>query len=423
MVFGKRSGCACLGAPALSWGVCRLPTADRVKYLGLRLESEGGWAAQEAAGAANGWAALHHWLPVLRSHCLNAATKLLVLRSRIAPCMTYGMDLWRPAKQGAHMTAVLSRAAKLISGIHRAASHTAFFKARCPFFKAPVNQDVMLAALYILSADDHCRMAHARQYARQAASAAVAAIYAHNDPCSPDFRVGLSAAYAPNYMGAAVWQGLRTLDAWCEYARMCHETALSHGVRYTSAPARAAPDMVGEVVNTIAKTSGLGSVRWRLCAGACGSRRMGCVGAPAHQLAIHASGGLQTFVTPRHVNTFGPQRSDRLTLLRRRRLRTRLCPCVRRVRRIWSGIIVLTLGSQLSPLRVISATIPSSPRVRILVLLLGLMRLGGTDGATLGICCLNASVSPALTDLWHLPSSGMTLSGCVLGRTTRRRCC
>ena len=90
-----------------------------------------------------------------------------------------------------------------------------------------------------------------------------------------------------------------------------------------------------------AKTSGLGSVRRRLCAGACGSRHMGCVGGPAHQLAIHTSGGLQTSVTPRRVNTFGPQWSDRLTLLRRRRLCTRLCPCVRC---IWSGIIVLTFG-------------------------------------------------------------------------------
>ena len=232
MVFRKRSGCARLGAPELSWGACRLPTADTLKYVGLCLESEGGWAAQQAVGAANGWAALHQWLPVLRSQYLSAATKLLVLRSRIAPCMTYGMELWRPAKNGANMTAVLTRAAKLISGIHREASHTAFFKDRF------VNQDVMLADLDILSAADHCHMANARQYARQTASAAAAAMYVHNDPCSPEFRLELSAAYAPDYMGAAVWQGLRTRDTWCEYARTCHETALSHGVRSTSTPTR-----------------------------------------------------------------------------------------------------------------------------------------------------------------------------------------
>ena len=63
------------------------------------------------------------------------------------------------------------------------------------------------------------------------------------------------------------------------------------------------------------------------------------------------------------------------------------------------------------------------PHVRILVLLLGLKRLGNTDGATLSICCLNASVSLAWTAPWHLPFSGMTSFGFVLGRTTRRWCC
>ena len=73
------------------------------------------------------------------------------------------MELWRLAKHDASMTAVLTRAANLINMIHREASHTAFFKDRS------VNPDVMLADLDILSAADNCRMAHARQYARQAA--------------------------------------------------------------------------------------------------------------------------------------------------------------------------------------------------------------------------------------------------------------
>ena len=60
--------------------------------------------------------------------------------------MTYGMELWRPAKNGAKITAVLTQAAKLISGIHGEASHTAFFKDRS------VNQDARLAGLDILSA-------------------------------------------------------------------------------------------------------------------------------------------------------------------------------------------------------------------------------------------------------------------------------
>ena len=160
-------------------------------------------------------------------------------------------------------------------------------------------------------------------------------------------------------------------------------------------------------------------MRRHLCAGAYGSRHMGCMGGPAHQLAVHTSGGLQISVTPQRVNTFDVQRSDRLVLLHHRRLCTQLCP----LRRTWSGIIVLTLGSQLLPQRVVSATITSSPHVRILVLLPGLKRLGNTDGATLSICYLDASVSLAWRALQHLPFSDMTSSGCVLGRPTRRRCC
>ena len=43
-----------------------------------------------------------------------------------------------------------------------------------------------------------------RQYARQAEAATAAALYARNDPCSPEFDTELSAAYAPDYIGAAV---------------------------------------------------------------------------------------------------------------------------------------------------------------------------------------------------------------------------
>ena len=123
---------------------------------------------------------------------------------------------------------------------------------------------------------------------------------------------------------------------------------------------------------------------------------MGCTGGPAHKIAIHTPGGLETSVTPLRVKTFGTQRSDRLILLHHQRLCTLLCPFVRH---IWSGITVLTLGSQLSPKRVVSATMTSSPHIRMLVLLLGLKRLGSTAGATLSICCLNASVSLAWTAL------------------------
>ena len=138
--------------------------------------------------------------------------------------MSYGMELRRPSKRCANMTAVLVRAAKLISGIYRDVSHPAFAQDRS------VNQDLMLADLDVLSADDHCRIAHACQYARHAAAATAAALHARNDPCSPEFDAELTAAYAPEYMGVAVWNGQHTRDGWYSFARTCHDTALSHSV-------------------------------------------------------------------------------------------------------------------------------------------------------------------------------------------------
>ena len=74
---------------------------------------------------------------------MTAAPKRIVARSHIAPCMPYGMELRRPAKNCANVTAMLNRATKLTSGIRRDASHTAFFMHRS------VNQDVILADLDI----------------------------------------------------------------------------------------------------------------------------------------------------------------------------------------------------------------------------------------------------------------------------------
>ena len=119
-------------------------------------------------------------------------------------------------------------------------------------------------------------------------------------------------------------------------------------------------------------------MRQHSCARDCGSRHMGCKGGPAHRLAIHTPGWWQTSVTPQCVNTFGAQRSARLSLLHHQRLCTQLCPCGRRT---WSDIVVLTLGTQLLPQHVVSATIMSSPHVPVLVLLVGLKRLVDTVGA------------------------------------------
>ena len=182
VVFGERSVYARLEPPERWWGVCRLPRADMVKHSGLRLEPNGGWNARQAGAPAKRWAALHR---CLRSQDLSAATRPLVLRSRITPCMSYGPELWRPAKHGANMTVAPTRAAKLISGIHREASNTPFFKDRS------VSQDVMRADLDILSADDHCCIVHGPSvYAagrfRGRRGAIRTRAHCANDPCSPE---------------------------------------------------------------------------------------------------------------------------------------------------------------------------------------------------------------------------------------------
>ena len=128
----------------------------------------------------------------------------------------------------------------------------------------------------------------------------------------------------------------------------------------------------------------------------CGSHHVGCKGGPAHRLAIHTLGGWQISVTPQCVNTFGAQRSARLSLLHHQRLCTQLCPCGRRT---WSDIVVLTLGTQLLPQHVvhnINHVFPScpgfgsAPRAQA---------ASGHSWRQLSICWLNASVSQASTAL------------------------
>ena len=129
----------------------------------------------------------------------------------------------------------------MISGIHRDASHTACFQDRS------VNQDVMLTDVDVLSADDHCRMAHTRQYARLAASAAVAALYTRNVLCSP---VSASDIPCTGVHGRYYWEQPaypRCLAMWYSFARPCYETALSHGARPAAVATRTASvqDVVG----------------------------------------------------------------------------------------------------------------------------------------------------------------------------------
>ena len=88
-----------------------------------------------------------HQLPLLHSQCFSAATVPPVFQCRTVPCicMSYSMEfeLWRPAKDGANMTAAPTRATHLVCGVHREAVHTAFFKDHS------VNRGVILVDSYL----------------------------------------------------------------------------------------------------------------------------------------------------------------------------------------------------------------------------------------------------------------------------------
>ena len=235
VVFGAPSVRAHLGCPKLLWGTQQLPTAATAKYLGLRLESAGTWGEQQAAATSKGWAALHKWLPVLRSARLSASTKLLVLRSRITPCMLYAMELWRPERRCASMDAVIERAAKLISGIRADASCTAFSRDRS------INRAVMFTDLDLLSAHEYCRIAHARQYVRASAGADRASTLQRHDPCVGEYECELPAATSPDFMGAATLLGLGPRDKWLLHAQSSHDTARRQLLQHEQTPRPGGP--------------------------------------------------------------------------------------------------------------------------------------------------------------------------------------
>ena len=144
--------------------------------------------------------------------------------------MYYRVKLWRPSKNGANMTAAQVRAAKLISVIRMEAAHTSSFKDHS------AKQDVMLTKLDLLPGDRFCRIAYARHYVRQATAVDTAALYVRNDPCATALAGELPAAYAPDLLGAAVWQGLQASDTWHRFAQTCHETATTQYIRSTTTP-------------------------------------------------------------------------------------------------------------------------------------------------------------------------------------------
>lgn len=119
--------------PELKWEEKRLLTAESSTHFGPRLKSHCVWGNAQVAAANNckGSSALHIWLLVLHMPALQqvptCSDKADFVRCVVALCMFYGIEQWQPAKHGAitNMSTVLTRVAKLASGIHAGTSQTA----------------------------------------------------------------------------------------------------------------------------------------------------------------------------------------------------------------------------------------------------------------------------------------------------------
>ena len=222
---------------------------------------------------------------------MTAATKLLVLRSHTAPCVLYRTELWRTATNGANMaTAVLTRPATLTRGIHRQASHTAFFEDRS------VVQDVMLADIDLLPADDCCHIAHARNYVHQAtATHTRRCIHMHlTRSCRLCMhRITWSLLFGIVWPPGTEQREYSMRRSCCSTSTpLLHRNALREEWLVTSQTPQE-------------KTSRVEPACRHSHAGACDSRHTGCMVRFAQRRCKNVTGELRTFTTPRHGNTFG----------------------------------------------------------------------------------------------------------------------
>ena len=180
------------------------------------------------------------------------------------------------------------------------------------FFKdSSVTQDVMLADLDILSPEDHCRVAHARQYARHAASVAAAAPYAM-------IRAHWSSTLnCPLRMHRTTWEPLSGVA--CTLGTLGAGTP-ARAMRQCCRTASAAPLHQHAQCKTwwtrqpTPRANASGSVLRHSHAGVCGSRRTGCMVGLVHRRTMHSPCGLLMSVTPQHGNTSGALQSGRCTL-------------------------------------------------------------------------------------------------------------
>ena len=182
--------------PPFMWGGTAIRCVRSAPYLGLHLHDSCSWDLQLQTAARKGRMALHKWSRVLRSPFIPAAAKRLVLHTRVAPSMWYGMELWSVRTDATQLDRVLLDGARLVAGVRRSAMVSAY--ARWRTLQAPV----LLSDLGVLSARGMCQLAHARHRVR--AHRADVAVRTAGLPEADEEAAHAAVGRALDFMGFAV---------------------------------------------------------------------------------------------------------------------------------------------------------------------------------------------------------------------------
>ena len=135
------------------------------------------------------------WLRALRSPWLTAAAKAAVLDTCIAPCMWFGMEVWRATGKDTAVDTLMMHAARAIAGTCASLAAPAYVRQRS------VRPEVLLSDRGVLPARDMCRLAHARHRVCTHQADARARSDRTGDPLSDCFNAMPAAAAALDYMG------------------------------------------------------------------------------------------------------------------------------------------------------------------------------------------------------------------------------
>ena len=154
----ERATRAAGGATPFTWGSTPLPVTQTEKYLGVRVSSEGTWAAHLQAKLGAGRQALAAWRPVFRNRRITCRAKLAVLRTHILPTIAYGLEVITPAGPGdqAALADLTGFVHKCLDEVYGIVGRRAWRLRRC------VHRDVLYLDSACMTVLDSLQAAHVR---------------------------------------------------------------------------------------------------------------------------------------------------------------------------------------------------------------------------------------------------------------------